>query len=390
MAIRAVQEDHRKMSPGPRPLPVTCPIGWQPNPLAPVFHGARSLGTNEGAPVPLRVWFPSLDGSVESAPIMEGCGRYPLVLFCHGHCPGDSENYRAWSLIPSLLARAGYVVVVPHLVGNTGGNNPSVSSHPDEATLDRVLDWARDGWEHADCLMPPPATAVIGHSFGAMLGARFAVGREVSAYAGLSGGWLDWFGDAPFPLPLLDVPTLLLWGGASDFFAHLPDATWQSMHLPRHRVVYTEGEHWDYLGNHVTVPCRRSPGPCRHTAGATGDLLSMFLGRYLPPECATTVAGRIPQSLAPPLPLTLAADQEFYAGLWLIHFDALGGDASCGVDVSVEPAPLVANSRTRETHSLDHPCEWVSAIANGNRRFVTDKPSGYHWCDYCFPALADG
>lgn len=61
-----------------------------------------------------------------------------------------------------------------------------------------------------------PADGVVGHSFGAMLGARFAVGRPVSAYAGLSGVWQDWFGDAPFPLPLLDIPTLLTWGGSGD------------------------------------------------------------------------------------------------------------------------------------------------------------------------------
>jgi len=28
--------------------------------------------------------------------------------------------------------------------------------------------------------------------------------------------WQDWFGDAPFPLPLLDIPTLLTWGGSGD------------------------------------------------------------------------------------------------------------------------------------------------------------------------------
>lgn len=377
------------MSPGRTPLPATCPIGWQPQPLAPVFHGARSLGPPDGAPVPLRIWFPSLDGAVESAPLLEGCGRYPLVLFCHGHCAGDTEHYRRWSFIPSLLARAGYVVVVPHLAGNAGGNSPSVSTHPDEARLDAVLDWARTGWEHAEVLMPPPATAVVGHSFGAMLGARFTVGRAISAYAGLSGGWQDWFGDEPFPLPLLDLPTLLVWGDGFDLFSPVPDATWNAMHRPRHRVVFAEGEHWDYLGNHITVPCRPGPGLCPHVAAATGDLLAMFLGRYLPGECATASVDRVPQSLEPP-PLVLTAEQEFFAGAWLTGFTALGGTASCEVEVSVEPAPLVANRRTHETHSVEHPCEFVSQMAVGNQRLVTEKPPGYHWCDFCFPHLADG
>jgi dienelactone hydrolase len=282
-----------EVTPAPTAPPATCPIGWQPQALAPVFFGARSLGSPDGAPVPLRVFFPSLDGSVESAPLLEGCGRYPLVLFAHGHCQGDTDHYDRWFRIPAQLARAGYVVVVPHLAGNAGGESPSVSTHPDEETLDAVLSWARSGWEHAGVLLSPPATGVVGHSFGAMLGARFAVGRPVSAYAGLSGTWQDWFGDEPFPLPLLDLPTLLVWGGASDLFTQLPEATWQAMARPRHRVVFAKGEHWDYIGNNVSVPCRPAPGPCPHVAGATADLLTMFLGRYLPPELATDLAERV-------------------------------------------------------------------------------------------------
>ncbi len=183
------------MTPAPTAPPATCPIGWQPQALAPVFFGARSLGPPDGAPVPLRIFFPSLDGSAESAPLLGGCGRYPLVLFAHGHCQGDTDHYDRWFRIPAQLARAGYVVVVPHLAGNAGGESPSVSTHPDEATLDAVLSWARSGWEHAGVLLPPPATGVVGHSFGAMLDARFAVGRPVSrssSRAATSAGSTRW------------------------------------------------------------------------------------------------------------------------------------------------------------------------------------------------------
>jgi hypothetical protein len=37
------------------------------------------------APVPLRVFMPSVDGAVLDAPILEGCGRYPVILLAHGH-----------------------------------------------------------------------------------------------------------------------------------------------------------------------------------------------------------------------------------------------------------------------------------------------------------------
>ena len=249
----------------PGPTTASCPIGWQPQALAPVFWGVRSLGPADGAPVDLRIFFPSLDGAVETAPLLEGCGRYPVVLFAHGHCHQDTDHYRRWFLVPAMLARSGYVVVVPRLAGNEGGQNPSVPEHPDEATLDAVLDWVRTGWEHADVLLPPPATGVVGHSFGAMLGARFALGREIGAFAGLSGGWQDWFGGSPFPLPLLDLPTLLVWGLDLDLFSQLTEAQWQAMHRPRHRVVFDEGTHWDYLGRRATSRAGRVPARARRS-----------------------------------------------------------------------------------------------------------------------------
>lgn len=379
----------RQVSTGPLPPPASCPIGWQPSPLAPVFFGMRTLGPADGAPVPTRVFFPSLDGAVETAPILDGCGHYPLVLFCHGHCLADTDHYTRWFLLPAQLARAGYVVMVPLLAGNAAGISPSLSDHPDVATLDTVLDWARGGWEHADVLMPPPSTAVVGHSFGAMLGARFSVGRPVSAYAGLSGGWQDWFGDTPCPLPLLDIPSLLMWGMGQDLFSPLSNAVWQSMARPRHRVVFADGEHWDYLESVAQVPCRAGPPQCSHQPGATADLVAMFLGRYLAPELATDLVDHIPATLEPPA-LDLTVEQEFYAGGYLGSFHALGSDPACMVEVTEAVERLVANTSTLETHSLDRPCPWVDDIASRHRRVVTARPPGYHWCDFCFRARADG
>jgi hypothetical protein len=377
------------MSDGPAPPPATCPIGWQPQALAPVFYGARSIGPPEGAPVPLRIWFPSLDGAVETAPLLEGCARYPLVVFCHGHCQGDVDHYRRWVRLPAQLARAGYVVVVPHLAGIAAGGSPSVPNHPDLATLDAVIAWARGGWEHSDVLMPPPATGLVGHSYGAGLAAVYSVDHEVGAYAGLSGPWADWFGGVPFPLTQLDIPTLLMWGGAFDFDAHLGDATWQQMARPRHRLVFAEGEHWDYLPE-SPVPCSAGPGLCHFLGAASHDVVTMFMGRYLPPELATDLPGRVPPSLQPPPLDDLTVEQRFFAGGYLNGWEGLAGDPSCDVTVSSATQRLVANRRTHETHSLDRPCAWVSQISSRNRWVVGARPAGYHWCDFCFPRLADG
>ncbi|MDQ6650438.1 MAG: alpha/beta hydrolase [Actinomycetota bacterium] len=376
------------MSTGPLPPPATCPISWQPQALTPVFYGARSLGPAEGAPVPLRIFFPSLDGAVESAPLLEGCARYPLVVLAHGNCNGDPNHYRRWYRLPAQLARSGYIVVVPLLAGIAGGTHPSAENHPDLATLTAVVAWARTGWESAHVVLPPPATGVVGHSFGALLGARFAAHAKVSAYAGLSGVWEDWPA-RPFPIEEVDAPTLLVWGGALDLFTALPASIWEQLPTPRHRVVFAEGEHWDYLGP-VDLPCNPGgPGPCHHLGAATDDLVTMFFARYLPPELATDLPDRVPPSLRPPK-LVLTFDQEFYAGGFLGGFEALAGSAGCGVDVSFAMPTLVANRRTHETHSLDRPCSWVHLISPRNRVLVSVRPTGYNWCDFCFPRRADG
>src|SRR4029450_10313809 len=93
-----------------------CPIGWQPSALTPVFHGYRTYGPADGAPAQLRVFYPSADWPDSNVLMLEGCGSYPVILFAHGHCPGDNHPYR-WFRLPAQLARSGYVVVVPELAG---------------------------------------------------------------------------------------------------------------------------------------------------------------------------------------------------------------------------------------------------------------------------------
>jgi len=373
------------MPPGPDPPPPSCPIAWQPQPLAPVFWGRRELTPAEGAPVPLRIFFPSLDGAVDTAPVLAGCGSYPLVVIAHGHCIGDPNHYRRWDLLGAQLARGGYVVVAPELAGVAGGQHPSAPDHPDLATLAAVVEWAQADWEHADAV-EPDRVVVVGHSFGALIGARFAASAGVTAFAGLSGVWQDW-PSGPVPVTLLDIPTLLVWGGPLDFFTELSPATWDELPPPKHRVVWAEGEHWDYLVNQ-DPPCSSGAGPCAGAGVATADLVTMFCGKYVPPEHAAYLTEAIPDTLMPP-ELELTPEQQFFAGGWLSGFGAIDDDA-CAVEISQDPWPLVANRRTRETHSRANPCAWVRLMAPSNKRFVRSRPAGFNWCDFCFPALADG
>jgi hypothetical protein len=117
----------------------------------------------------------------------------------------------------------------------------------------------------------------------------------------------------------------------------------------------------------------------------------MFLARYLPPELATDLPPRVPDTLAPPASWRdgLTFQQEFFAGGYLNGWEALDGD-DCGVEVSSATERLLANTRTRETHSVEHPCSWVDQISPRHKWFVGARPTGYHWCDFCFPSRADG
>jgi hypothetical protein len=374
------------MPPGPDPPPGTCPIAWQPEPLAPVFFGRREVTADDGAPTSMCVFFPSLDGAVDTAPLLEGCGAYPLVLFIHGHCAADTANFRRWFHLPAQLARSGYVVVVPEMAGIASGIHPSMADHPDLETLEAVTQWVATQWEHADVL-DAGRIGVVGHSFGALIGARFGATAGATAFAGLSGVWQDW-PTGPLPITLLDVPTLLVWGGILDFFTELPDSVWDELPPPKHRVVWTEGEHWDYLVG-STPPCSAGAGPCPAVGVASADLVTMFLGKYVPPEHALYLSDAIPDSLIPPA-LDLTPEQQFFAGGHLVGFDMVEGQAACAVSIDEDPWPFVANRRSRETHSRANPCSWVRMIAPSNRRFIRARPDGYRWCDFCFPDLADG
>jgi hypothetical protein len=115
-----------------------CNLGWQPSVLAPVFYGFRDFGTAEGLSTRIRVFFPSIDGSPQNAQILTGCGRYPLVAFLHGQC-NEPDRYLKWDLVPSQLARSGYVVVLPEL----SNGPPFGDSNPEVELVEQVLLWMR-------------------------------------------------------------------------------------------------------------------------------------------------------------------------------------------------------------------------------------------------------
>lgn len=341
-------DDIRVVEPGVLVDDDGCPLGWQPSVLAPVFHGFSDLGPADGLPCRVRVFFPSIDGSPQHAAVLSGCGDYPLVVFLHGQCR-EADHYQAWDLLPAVLARSGYVVAVPELPSTPpfGG-----SSNADIALVEQVLAWMRASWAHAAALMPRPMTAVVGHSWGALLGAfvvtRLQAQGAVSAYASLSGGWLEWPPNPPRPLPALNVAAMFMWGtGSSDLYAQLDGANgalWEEPRGATHKVVFRGGEHWDYLREGRTT-CGHWRGPCSLVKSLAADFLATFLSHYVPPQRWTALSGTVPHSLLPP-PLDLTPQQETFAGGHLSGLSNVRATPGCSVTHTWRLPPFGGGSVT--------------------------------------------
>lgn len=232
-----------------------------------MFYGVRDLGPADGAPGPMRVFLPSLDGAVHTAPVLEGCGRYPLALLAHGNC-AEVEHYRDWFELPAQLARSGCVVAVPELPHIAAGSGPFTDDHPDRLLLGKVMDWMHGEWRHAGVLRAAAHTGVIGHSWGPLLAGAFAAERNLAAYVSLSGAWSEWPSVPPSPLPSLDMPKLFTWGtGFGDLFSAIGDATWDSLPGTKH--------------------CRRAGRPAR-TSGAAATWSGSSPWTWWPRSSAAT------------------------------------------------------------------------------------------------------
>jgi pimeloyl-ACP methyl ester carboxylesterase len=329
-------EDHPEIEEqmeGARP----CPIPWRPSPLAPVLSGHRTYdpADGSGAPVPLEVWFPTDQGNPDSARPLTTCGPYPLVVFAHGGCSADAQHpdrqrviYRHWSWSPMVRqqARAGYVVVVPQLPGL------GTTSVVDLDRLRAAHQWMRTGWAHRDILAPE--TVVVGHSYGGAIGARLAAEGGIAAYAGLSPELHSWL---PTSVALQTMRSirgakLFIHGSAESYVAlddswklafdgtPQPAGSWDQLKVPKHMAFVRDMDHYDYV-----VPNDETCGTGTSlTAELSADLVTMFLGRHVPPPTVADVASRIPDDLYfPDWARTLAPAHAFFTASYLTGFARL-------------------------------------------------------------------
>jgi pimeloyl-ACP methyl ester carboxylesterase len=306
------------------------PSGRQPSVFAPVFYGWQELDASGGAPGKLRVWYPSLEGSPQDAPIVSASfGRFPLVLFLHGNCSEQPDHYSTWFLVPAELARTGYVVVVPDLPNTRTGSPPWTPVSSDLTLAESVVRWMRASWANRERLLP--ATGVVGHSYGALLGSRIAASAASSpaAYVSIAGVWSSWdTGETPRPLSQLRQPALFMWGDSdllADMLAPPRAPLFDEVPRPRHRIVFRGGEHWDHWRptSTSTTPCGRAQGACGLVGALTADFTAVFLSKYMRPESMEPPPATIGDDLRLPR-VELTQEQRPYEGGHLPGLSRLG------------------------------------------------------------------
>jgi dienelactone hydrolase len=309
--------------------------------------GVGTIGL--GPPGNIRVYYPSLEGSPAGAAILDRCERYPLVLFIHGDCGGNP--YAQWIQLPSELARAGYVVVVTSFGGQLATRDPATT-----APLRAIHDWMRAAWEHGDRLMPSPATAVIGHSYGGTLAAQLSTEIPVTAFCSLSGA----FGQTPNPVALLRslaVPSLFTWDDQDDIYigAQLSGEMWDQVRAPKHGVMFPSGTHGDYLLPNSGPRCMANGACSSFVRQLAADFATSFLSKYQPPQFA--YANRFPVTIPDSLilrPQNFPPQPEngFYAGSFLDGF------------ASSTTSPVALPNR------CDALVQWVLPTSTGSLRLV--------------------
>jgi pimeloyl-ACP methyl ester carboxylesterase len=307
-------------------------IDWVPDVMHPVAAGFQDYGVAQRAPGNVRVWYPSYELPIDrperpaaGGPILKGClARFPIVLLTHGLAPcgfTGQEYYKRWDTFPADLARSGYVVLAPQIIAVNPFEDSTASA------MAPFIDWARTGWEHAQWTdKRPESTAVVGHSFGAMVAVRIALTRPtIGACVLLSGVW-EQFDEHVEMLKAINRPTLFTYVPGASFEDMNSHQLWNSLPYTKYAAEFP-GEHFDYIDQ---TPAECDPrGGCRLIQPAIADLAALFLGRFVPPAHTAT---SIPASLEPP-PSPLSAKQQPYGAFRLRGLERIETLGGCSLDL---------------------------------------------------------
>jgi pimeloyl-ACP methyl ester carboxylesterase len=301
-------------------------IHWTPDVGAPVFYGHQDFTTGDGAPRDLRVYYPSVEGVPTDAPLLTRClVQWPVVLLLHGQPPadlvGDLEYHQRWSRVAGVLARSGYVVVVPSVDHHQVPRDPDPVRDEVLAAMDWVRsDWAESKWVH------PELAAVAGHSLGGVLATHVATANpDIRALVSFSGDFIN-----RGRIDDVAVPSLFFWVDQSLTEDIDLLGLWDQLSMPRYRGVF-DGEHFDYLRPADTGPATPR-GDCDSLGPATADLAALFIARTAPGPFASHQPA---EDLRPPS-VDLTDQQRFFAGAHLEGLGAFDRDPDCQLDLRWE------------------------------------------------------
>lgn len=263
-------------------------IPTAPSLRTPSFYGVRDLTVGGKDGFGLRLYFPSWDGAVWSAPIAEGA--FPLVVFLHGErqgaqtlCPEDtSDDHKMWWSALHLAARFGIVVACPQLDGVVSADPTSVLPR-----VTATIDFLRTQWEHCDSLSD--RLGVGGHSWGGNAAISVAASSDfaAAAYAGIAVTRENNFAR---DFSNLDVPLLFV-AGTDDFLAGpLNAVNFARGPLPRHQVALQHVGHWGWFSRAEIWPCVGDPDDaCVSGAQILSEILATFYWHYLAAETDAVV-----------------------------------------------------------------------------------------------------
>ena len=112
----------------------------------------------------------------------------------------------------------------------------------------------------------------------------------------------------------------------------MPDGNWNALPGEKHKLVFEDGEHWDYVPPSVTT-CDNTASACGLIDDLAADFTAVFLSKYMPPEEAGILPGFIDPNLVLPA-VSLSPQQAFFAGGHLASFGLVGPDANCSATLT--------------------------------------------------------
>ncbi len=310
------------------PGPGEPSVSWTPAPLTPVWSGFDDFGEPDGAPMDIRVWFPS---ATPGGPLLRDHGRFPLVVLVHGQCRQEATPHLHWGPIATSLARSGYIVAAPNF-----GGEIHFASPVDFDRLESSVQWVR-GTSPFSAVTFPFEIGIAGHSYGGLLGIRYALLASlppVSTIAVLGSAVHEDVEHLDLLRERFDGFRLFCWGGA-DLFGQVPDRDWADAAGPGHAVRFSQANHWDCFPPSPPTPCATGlseRGPCTDTWRLTTDAVTVFFGKYLHPHLGPLPPDHLPNTIIPP-PLDLTPEQVPFAEGHLEGFRELDdGRTECAGD----------------------------------------------------------